>query len=134
LILLDTNILVAYLNGHAGIARRMLDHLPEIAIPALVAAELYYGACASIRAEENLTRLDRLWQVMPVIGFDLRAARRFGLLKADLRKRGKPTGETDAWIASIALEHGATLVTHNTKDFQHVPALILEDWIGASQE
>lgn len=65
MILLDTNILVAYLNGHAGIARRMLDHLPEIAIPALVAAELYYGACASIRAEENLTKLDRLWQVMP---------------------------------------------------------------------
>ena len=129
MILLDTNIVVAYLNGHADIAQRMAADLSDIALPSLVAAELYYGACASIRAEENLTNLDRLCTVLPIVNFDLAAARQFGALKTDLRKRGRPTGETDAWIAAMALAHSATLVTHNTRDFQHIPGLRLDDWL-----
>ena len=132
MILLDTNIVVAYLNGHAGIAERMVGNLSEIGIPSLVAAELYYGARVSSRAEENLTKLDRLWEIFPIVDFDLSAARRYGNLKADLRKQGKPTGETDAWIAAVALAHEATMITHNTKDFQHITGLRLEDWLVAS--
>lgn len=132
MILLDTNIIVAYLNGHADIAQRMVAHHSELAVPSLVAAELYYGACASRRSAENLAKLDQLWEILPIVTFDLQAARRFGMLKDDLRKRGRPTGETDAWIAAIALAHAATLVTHNTKDFQEITGLMLEDWISSS--
>jgi tRNA(fMet)-specific endonuclease VapC len=32
-------------------------------------------------------------------------------------------------IAATALVHNLTLVTHNTKDYQHVPGLRLEDWL-----
>jgi predicted nucleic acid-binding protein len=47
-------------------------------------------------------------------------------------------GELHAWahctadlmIASVALVHDLTLVTHNTKDFRHIPGLRLEDWIA----
>lgn len=132
MILLDTNIVVAYLNGHAQIGQRIVDRIGEIAIPSLVAAELYYGAYASLRTEENIAKLDRFFQMVSVINFDLLASRRFGILKADLRKRGRPTSETDAWIAAIALAHGATLVTHNTRDFEHIPGLRLEDWLTVS--
>ena len=132
MILLDTNIVVAYLNGQDNITQRIADRLSEIAIPSLVAAELYYGAQASIRSEENVAKLDQLCQTIPIINFDLSSARQFGILKAELRKRGRLTGEVDAWIAAIALGHSATLVTHNIKDFQHIPGLRLEDWITAS--
>jgi len=132
LILLDTNIVVAYLNGHTGVTQRMAAHQSEIALPSLVAAELYYGACASARADENLAKLEQLCNLVPIVSFDLSAARRFGTLKADLRRRGQPTGETDAWIAAIALSHSATLVTHNTSDFQNIPDLRLEDWLSES--
>lgn len=130
MILLDTNIVVAYLNGQADVAQRMVAHLPEIALPSLVAAELYHGARASARVEENLTKLDRPCSILPIVNFDLAAARQFGTLKAELRKRGRPTGETDTWIAAMALVHSATLVTHNTRDFQHIPGLSLEDWLA----
>jgi tRNA(fMet)-specific endonuclease VapC len=131
-ILLDTNIVVAYLNGHAEVAQRMAAHLPEIALPSLVTAELYYGARASARAEENLAKLDRLCSLLPIVNFDLPAARHYGTLKAELRRRGRPTGETDAWIAAMALAHSATLVTHNTRDFEHIPGLALEDWLASA--
>ena len=45
---------------------------------------------------------------------------------------GRATGETDAFIAATALAYGATLVTHNTKHFRHVPGLKLEDWLSES--
>ena len=67
MILLDTNIVVAYLNGQEGIAKRIAEDLAEIFIPSLVAAELYYGARASNREEENLARLNQLLGIIPVV-------------------------------------------------------------------
>lgn len=132
MILLDTNIVVAYLNGNTVIGQRIADQLSEIAVPSLASAELYYGAYASSRIEANLAKLERLFQVVPIISFDQRASQQFGILKADLRRRGRLTSETDAWIAAIAITQGATLVTHNTRDFEHIAGLRLEDWLTAS--
>jgi tRNA(fMet)-specific endonuclease VapC len=33
-------------------------------------------------------------------------------------------------IASVALIHDLTLVTHNTADFRSVPGLRLDDWLA----
>ena len=43
MILLDTNIVVAYLNGQEGGAKRIAENLAEIFIPSLVAGGVYYG-------------------------------------------------------------------------------------------
>ena len=90
MILLDTNIVVAYLNGHTAVAKRIADRLTEIAVPSLVSAELYYGAYASSRSQENLAKLDRFLQTVSIVNFDLSASRCFGMLKADLRKKADP--------------------------------------------
>ena len=55
----------------------------------------------------------------------------FGRLKAQLKKVGKPPPGFDLMIASVALAHDLTLVTHNTRDFQNIPGLRLEDWLAA---
>ena len=46
----------------------------------------------------------------------------------ELRKRLPRLGKLDLSIAAIVLEHQATLVTRNRRDFDHVPALLIEDW------
>src|SRR5579885_2591216 len=112
----------------------MATHRAESTIPALVAAELYSGAPASCRVEEHLAKLEQSWRLVPILTFDLATARRFGELKAGLRRRGKPTGKTDAWIAAMALAHAAGLVTHNTGDRENSPELRLESWLTSDAE
>ena len=88
-----------------------------------------HGAHKSARASENLARLDVLLSAVTVLPFDERAARRFGLLKAELERSGAIVSDLDLQIASIALEYAAPLVTHNRQHFERIPGLMIEDWL-----
>ena len=50
-------------------------------------------------------------------------------IQVSLRQKGRPTGEVDALIAAIALAHNAILVSDNTKHFEHIEGLTLENWL-----
>ena len=50
---------------------------------------------------------------------------------AELEPVGAPVGDLDLQIASIALEHAATLVSHNRRRFERIVGLALEDWLAA---
>ncbi|MCC7474350.1 MAG: type II toxin-antitoxin system VapC family toxin [Pirellulales bacterium] len=52
-----------------------------------------------------------------------------GKLNGHLLRQGIVVSQPDLMIAATALVHDLTLVTHNTRDFQHVPGLRLEDWL-----
>ena len=124
---LDTNIIIAYLNGSQTVSEQLKHRLPEVAMSSLVWAELRYGARASARAAENLQKLDQLLQIIPLIDFDQTSAEYYSYLRLALRQKGKPTSEMDLLIAAIAVAHQAILVTHNTKHFQYIEGLTLED-------
>ena len=94
----------------------------------MVVAELDYGAKASDRAKENLEKLYRFIDVVPVLPFDIECAKIFGTIKSKLRKIGKPTGEVDAFIAATAMAYKATLVTVNRKHFENIEGLKIEVW------
>ena len=49
-------------------------------------------------------------------------------IRAHLATLGMTIGPYDLEIASIALHHGLTLVTHNVAEFGRVPGLVIEDW------
>jgi len=127
---LDTNIVVAYLNGNEAIAAQLRSHLPEVAISSLVLAELLYGTRASVRAEENIKRLEQFLQIVAVADFDQASAEAYSQIRLSLRQKGRPTGEIDALIAAIAVANNALLVTHNTKHFENIDGLSLEDWLA----
>lgn len=74
--------------------------------------------------------IDRLLQYeISVIDFDHDCAKQFGSLRIERRRHGIEVGTTDLMIASVALLHDLTLVTHNTADFQNIPGLRMEDWL-----
>jgi len=127
---LDTNICAAALKGIVTVQDRMRTHADGLAISTVVLGELYCGAFRSQRVAHNLEVLAEFVAGIEVIPFDTEAARVYGTLCAELLRIGRPTGEKDALIAAIAKHHGATLVTHNTRHFQHIPDLSLEDWLA----
>ena len=131
---LDTNIVIAYLNGNQSIARKIKAALPHVAVSSLVLGELLYGARASQRKDKNLDKVYQLLRVIQVVDFDQASAEQYSHLRVSLRKKGKPTGEVDALVAAIALAHNAILVTDNTKHFQHIDELLLENWLKKNDE
>lgn len=50
-------------------------------------------------------------------------------IKSVLATAGRPIGPNDATIAGHAIAAGAVLVTNNTREFERVPGLELEDWV-----
>ena len=64
-----------------------------------------------------------------MVDFDVDCAKEFGKLRGSLLRQGISVSRIDLLIASVALVHNLTLVTHNTADFQLIPGLRLDDWL-----
>jgi tRNA(fMet)-specific endonuclease VapC len=127
--LLDTNICSAHFRRSAGIAHRFIQHNGRLFIPTIVLAELYAGAYHVSNPEPLLQKIVDLLDDVEILSFDHPCAEQFGIVRGRLLRKGISIPETDLMIASVALVHDLTLVTHNTADFQHVPGLRLEDWL-----
>lgn len=128
--LLDANVVIALLNDSTSrVAQRARREKPsDVAIPAIVVHELFYGAFKSQRADRNVTLVDALR--FTVIDFDKEDARQSGQIRALLARKGTPIGPYDVLIAGQAAARNLTLVTHNIEEFRRVPGLRVEDWHG----
>ncbi len=126
--ILDSDHCIALLRGQLNLADRV-SPTEELAVTAISVGELTHGAHKSARASENLARLDVLLGTVAVMPFGEPAARRFGALKAELERKGTPVSDLDLQIASVALENGVPLVTHNRQHFERIAGLMLEDWL-----
>jgi tRNA(fMet)-specific endonuclease VapC len=126
---LDTNSVVYFFKGMGRVSERLLSTPPrDIAIPAVVLYELEVGIAKSSSPERRRSQLDELVRLVQVLPFRPAEARVTGRIRADLERIGRPIGPLDFLIAGTALQHGATLVTHNVDEFRRVPGLRLEDW------
>jgi tRNA(fMet)-specific endonuclease VapC len=94
----------------------------------VVKAELFYGAAKSSNPAKVLAEQKKFLNQFTSLPFDDRAATEYGRIRAHLARRGTPIGPNDLLIAAIALANNATLVTHNTAEFNRVPGLTLTDW------
>ncbi len=129
-VLLDTNTCIRFINGRSPAIRERLLAMPEadIAMSAIVQAEMYTGSAKSQTPQRSREIQDEFFRRFVVLPFDSRAAHHYGHIRADLERQGTPIGGNDLLIAATALAHGLTLVTHNTREFGRVPGLQVEDW------
>ena len=128
--LLDTNVCIMYINGRSTSVRdRILAVSPtDIVICSIVKFELTYGAMRANNPTAALERQRDFLSCFTSCSFDDRAAFIGGQVRAQLAQLGTPIGPYDLQIASIALAHDLTLVTHNVREFERVPDLRVEDW------
>ena len=66
---------------------------------------------------------------LPVPGLDLPSALEFGRWKAMLERAGRRVADAGLMIATVALAHGASVVTGNRKHYERIEGLRIEDWI-----
>jgi tRNA(fMet)-specific endonuclease VapC len=128
--LLDTNICIALLKENP-VAKNIFEvKAIDCYISTIVLAELYKGVYCSQRVEKNLSNLGDFLTLVAVVDFNSAEAAEFGKIQGELRRMGKPTGESDAMIAAVARSRQDVLVTNNTRHFENIANLQLENWLA----
>jgi tRNA(fMet)-specific endonuclease VapC len=126
---LDTNTCVYALKRQVPIIDRLRGCSPDdLAVDITTVAELRFGARKSKRPDSDRRSIDAFLKPFEILPFDLGAAEAYAELRFTLEHSGRPIGERDLQIASIAVARRRTVVTHNISEFALVPGLNVEDW------
>ena len=128
--MLDTNICIyAIKHKPERVFIRLQEHDPiDISISSVTYAELVHGVEKSKAIDKNRVALALLLANIEIMNFDSLAAESYGKIRADFEKAGTPIGPLDMMIAGHAKALGYTVVTNNTKEFERVKGLKLENW------
>lgn len=128
--LLDTNIIIAAMKGHAAVRQRLeTTPLSALLLSPVVLGELEFGAEKSAQPERNRARLAELTERLPLAALDAETSQCYGRIRAALEKQGTTIGANDMWIAAQALALGAVMVTDNSREFGRVEGLVVENWV-----
>lgn len=122
--LLDTNAVIALFAGEPAVVE-VISSKTAIFLCVPVVGELRYGALASARVDQNLSRLDEFARTIVVLPCDRNSTIFYSAVKFGLRQKGRPIPENDVWIAAIARQHKLSLISRDTH-FQEVEGLDLE--------
>ena len=129
--MLDTNICISLIKVRPDKMSRRLSRLPveDVGISSVVAAELWYGVALSEKKKLNEAALRDFLDFVNVLDWPSGACPVHGRIRAYLRKKGTPIGAMDLLIASHASFLNAVLVTNDTREFDRVPDLKIENWL-----
>lgn len=128
--MLDTNIIAYAKNNRPEVVlEKFRQHdIFDMCISAITLAELEYGIANSSRPLQNRIGLMAFLNGIEVLDFDAEAAQAYGLIRAQLKQQGALIGANDLLIAAHAKSKGLTLITNNTREFERVEGLDIENW------
>jgi len=128
--LLDTNILSHLMKNPRGPVMRRITTFGEEAIctSIIVASELRYGA--DKKGSPKLpAKVEEILENIEVLPLDIDADLHYGSIRSYLENRGEVIGPNDMLIAAHARSLGLILVTDNTREYERVPDLTVENWL-----
>jgi len=130
--LIDTNICIYLMNHHPPevLARFRNMGVGEIALSSITVSELYYGAWKSKAIQQNIRRIEEFVYPFDVLAYDEDAAKEYGKIRSSLEEQGQVIGPLDMLIAAHALSRNLILITNNTKEFERVKSLQIENWVS----
>jgi tRNA(fMet)-specific endonuclease VapC len=127
---LDTNMVIYIQRGIPTVLQRLAAlGAGRIALPALVVAELAYGVEKSAYPAANRRVLEQFLQRMTVMPWTHAAMWHYARNYHALKSSGKLIGQNDLLIACQTLAEDAVLVTNNTREFERIEGLRLENWV-----
>ena len=131
MVLLDTDILIGFLRNNKEAVNKISSFLTKHVIlftTSINAAELYFGAYLSDKAQENLNTIEKLTKTLNIISFELKHSKIYGEIRSNLQKKGEIINELDIFIATIAIEKDLPIITRNTKHFDKIMKLKVNTW------
>ena len=130
--LLDTNIISELVRRPGGTVATRIAEVGEdsICTSIVVAAELRYGAVKS-DSKQLSERVGLLLSALEILPLEPPADQRYAEVRHHLARQGTPIGPNDLLITAHALAANLTLVTANTREFERVPSLHVENWLLA---
>ncbi len=129
--LLDTNICIYIINNSPGtVVKKIKSFKPsQIKLSAISVGELEYGISKSKYREQNRAGLIDFVSAFDILPFDDNDAEIFGIIRADLEKMGERIGPYDMQIAAQAISNKLILVTNNTREFERIKTLQMDNWV-----
>lgn len=128
--LLDTNICIYIIKQKPAKVLEKFQRLnpSDVGISSITLAELEYGIAKSQQSEKNRMALNQFLISLEIVKFDEKASNIYGVVRAELERKGLVIGAMDMLIAAHAISLDLILVTNNVKEFSRIPNLRLENW------
>lgn len=129
--LLDTDTVISMLRGDGRInAKVRASAAKSFAVSSITLYELLVGVEKSADPTKNRRFLDDALAPFAIQKFDESAGLEAAKVRATLEKKGVGIGPYDTLIAGHAISLGVKLITSNTREFQRVPGLKIENWLA----
>jgi tRNA(fMet)-specific endonuclease VapC len=129
--MLDTNICIYIIKKKPeNVLIQLKKHKDNgLFISAITLAELEYGNENSQYKEQNKIALIEFLTIINVKYFDEKAAKEYGIIRKELKRKNGIIGPLDMLIGAHAKSLDMILVTNNVKEFKRIKDLKIENWI-----
>lgn len=125
--LLDTNVLIDMFKGNQRVQERIFRaEFHNCCISEITLAELYVGAFKGGRPKQlqEIGFVCKRFRIIPITA----ALEKYARLRVQLERKGESVDDFDLLIAATALTEGYILVTHNSRHFDRIEGLRIQDW------
>lgn len=135
-LLIDTSVFIQIERAGTG-SKTLLDSVGDepIFLAAITASELLHGvhrANTATRRGRRSRFVESIFDLVPILPFDVEVARIHSRIWADLASRGQMIGAHDLLIAATALFHHHSVITGNVREFDRVDGLKTILWSKSS--
>jgi predicted nucleic acid-binding protein len=131
-VLVDTDVF-SYLWAGRPEAAQFADQVAGqvAALSFTTVGELYFGAASRGWGRQRVADLDSAIRPYLILPYSVEMARLWGMLKADVRRRGLTVPDNDLWIGATALHYEIPLLTNNRRHFEQIDRLVLLPRVGS---
>lgn len=127
--LLETSTCIELLRGNEHVRQKCIEQNQLCCISAITAIELLYGAynAPNQYREQELAKAQLLIDYYDVVGIN-EIADAFSREKVRLESVGQAIEDFDLLIGITGRVENLIVVTHNSKHFNRIEGLTIEDW------
>jgi tRNA(fMet)-specific endonuclease VapC len=127
--LLDTNVCIHLFRGKFNLIEKFQQiNIENCAISEITLAELVFGAENSPNPKKNYKIIDAFSEQVKILPI-FNSIPIYAKEKVRLRKKGLMISDFDLLIGATAIANDLIMITENTKEFERISNIELENWV-----